>query len=61
MNGVEFVDKNFTKQQLLNRLYIDNCPRDFGFETELSSNEEYCNSHCQGDCERCWDSEILSN
>ena len=61
MNGKEYVDNNFTKQQFIDRLHIDNCPCDFGFETECSSNKEYCNSRYQGDCERCWDSKVLGN
>ena len=52
MNGKEYVDNNFTKQQLIDRFHIDNCPCDFGFETECSSNKEYCNNRYQGDCER---------
>lgn len=59
MNGKEYMDKNFTKQQLIDRLDIDNCPRDFGFETKLSANKDYCNSSCQGDCKQCWDSEVI--
>ena len=61
MNGVEYVDKNFSKQHLLDRLYINDCPRDFGFETKYSSNMSDCENGCQGDCLECWNSEILGN
>lgn len=59
MDGKEYVFENFTKQELVDRVSIDNCPRDFGFETELSANKEYCNSSYQGDCEACWKSKVL--
>lgn len=58
MNGKEYMMKNFTKEELVERLDIDNCPRDFGFETELSANKDYCNDSCQGDCKACWNSQV---
>ena len=61
MNGKEYVDKNFTKQQLLDRLYINDCPHDFGFKTKYSVDMSDCGNGCQGDCLKCWNSEILGN
>lgn len=61
MNGTEYLDKHVSKQTLFETLYKYNCPRDFGFETELSLNKEYCCESYQGDCKECWDSKVVSN
>lgn len=61
MNAKEYINKNFTKQQLIDRLYIDWCPHDFGFETEYSLGEgkKWCTDNYTGDCEKCWNSKAI--
>lgn len=61
MNGTEYLDKHVSKQTLIEVLYQYNCPRDFGFETVLSSNKEYCCEDYQGNCEKCWNSNVINN
>lgn len=36
------------------------CVRDFGIETKYSISNN-CDSVCAGDCEKCWNSEIIEN
>lgn len=58
----EYVNKNFTKEHLIDRITMDWCPRDFGIETEysLSEGEKWCTDHYTGDCEKCWNSRIAN-
>ena len=54
MNGREYITPEKFHE------YIDDyaCPYDFGFETEYM--KLYCGKgHYQGDCKKCWDSEVI--
>ena len=60
MNGKEYVDKYFTKQELIDKLPNDYCPMDFGCRTSYSSKK--CNSqNHQFDCEKCWASKVVGS
>ena len=54
MNGREYI----TPEKFHEHIDDYACPYDFGFETEYM--KLYCGKGCcQGDCKKCWDSEVI--
>lgn len=51
MTGIEYVCKNFTKEEMIKKMCIDSCVARFGIETELSN-------ICSGNCKECWGSKV---
>ena len=51
ITGIEYVCKNFTKEEMIKKMCIDSCVARFGIETELSN-------ICSGNCKECWDSKV---
>ena len=51
ITGIEYVCKNFTKEEIIKKICIDSCVGRFGIETELSN-------ICSGNCEECWGSKV---
>lgn len=61
MNGIEYLDKCVSKEKILEAIYKYNCPFDFGFDTEVSSNKKSCCGDYQGDCcKKCWESKVIN-
>ena len=60
MNGKEYLCEKLTKEQMAEHLVYAFCPKEFGFETEYSSNKERCNYEYAGDCEKCWNSKVIN-
>lgn len=59
MTGEEYLNK-FTKEQLIQYIKTSNCcPFDFDIKTEYGANLDNCNRVYQGDCEKCWKSEVI--
>ena len=53
MTAIEYVCKNFTKEEIIKKMCIYSCIRKFGIETEFSLNICNCN------CEECWNSRVV--
>lgn len=52
MTVIEYVCKNFTKEEIIKKFMLGSCVNYFGVETEFSQEP------CDGNCEDCWNSKV---